>query len=150
MRYNKPSTLNAPATTLDSVERIQNTVEGLPHECFNYLFNRVMPGCKANVLVICDYISSLKSEINPSNNYQRDSIILLCKLSVFFKNDKTYKEMTREDLLSFLDSFRKVEAVDPLHKWIGTHNLYRIHLMRFLSGCTFRILNTGKDQNLTL
>ena len=138
MRYNKPSILNAPATTSDSVERkIQNTVEGLPHECFNHLLNRVMPGCKANVLVICDYISSLKSEINPSNNYQRDSIILLCKLSVYFKNDKMYKEMTREDLLSFLDSFRKIEAVDPLHKWIGTHNLYRIHLMRFFKWLYF-------------
>lgn len=39
--------------------------------------------------------------------------------------------MTREDILSFLDSFRKPESVDPLHKWIGTYNLYAIHLMRF-------------------
>ena len=44
---------------------------------------------------------------------------------------KLFKEITREDILSFLDSFRKVESVDPLHKWIGSYNLYRIQLMRF-------------------
>ena len=39
--------------------------------------------------------------------------------------------MTREDTMSFLDSFRKTETVDPLLKWIGTYNIYRNHLMRF-------------------
>jgi len=39
--------------------------------------------------------------------------------------------LTREDVLSFLDSFRKIESVDPLHRWIGTYNLYRIQLRRF-------------------
>jgi integrase len=39
--------------------------------------------------------------------------------------------ITREDLLSFLDSYRKTEEVDLLHKWIGTYNSYRIQLMRF-------------------
>lgn len=33
--------------------------------------------------------------------------------------------------MAFLDSLRKSEALDPLHKWIGTYNLYRIHLIRF-------------------
>jgi hypothetical protein len=44
---------------------------------------------------------------------------------------KASKEITREDILSFLDSSRKAESVDPLHKWIGTYNLYRMQLMRF-------------------
>jgi integrase len=58
-------------------------------------------------------------------------IFLLCKFSTYFKNTKTFGEIVRADLLSFLDSFRKAETVDPLHKWIGTYNTYRIHLMRF-------------------
>ncbi len=126
------------AISTDVIERkIQNAIEGLPHECFNYLNDRVLPGCKDNVRLICDYISSLKNEINPSHNYQKASIILLSKLSIFFKNDKIFKEMTRQDLLSFLDSFRKIESVDPLHKWIGTYNLYRILLMRFFKWLYF-------------
>jgi integrase len=40
-------------------------------------------------------------------------------------------DIKRDDLVSFLDSLRKTESVDPLHKWIGTYNTYRIELMRF-------------------
>lgn len=115
----------------DINRKIENTVEGLPSECFNYLIKRVLPVSRENVLIICDYISSFKSEINPSRSYKRDTIMVLCKLSIFFKNDKIFKEITREDLLPFLDNFRKSESVDPMHKWIGTYNFYRVLLMRF-------------------
>ena len=113
--------------------KIENATEGLSSNCFNHLFNRVLPASKENALTICDYISSLKSEIDPSDHYRKDTIILLCSLSTFFKNTKLFKEITREDLLSFLDSYRKTESVDPLHKWIGTYNIHRVHLMRFKS-----------------
>src|SRR5215471_9103886 len=33
--------------------------------------------------------------------------------------------------LSFLGTFQQSEDTDPLHKWIGTYNYVRIHLMRF-------------------
>ena len=49
----------------------------------------------------------------------------------FSKTVNYSKIITRQDILSFLDSFRKIETVDPLHKWIGTYNLYTIQLMRF-------------------
>jgi len=112
--------------------KIEAATEGLPLKCFTFLHRMLkLPGNKEHVLTICDYISSLKSEINPSDYYRRDVIILLCNFLIFFENDKSFKDITREDLLSFLDSFRKIESVDPLHKWIGTYNLYRIHLMRF-------------------
>lgn len=99
---------------------------------------------KENVLTICDYISSLKSEINLSDRYRRDVIILLCTLATFFENHKLFKNITREELLSFLDSFRRIEIVDPLHKWIGTYNLYRIHLMRFFKWLYYPDLEFNK------
>jgi hypothetical protein len=39
--------------------------------------------------------------------------------------------LERKDVLAFLDSLRKSEITDPLHKWIGTYNVYRVHLIRF-------------------
>jgi hypothetical protein len=105
------------STYSDIDRKIENTTEGLPSECFNYLAKRVLPVSGENVLSICNYISSLKSEINPSRSYKGGTITVLCKLSIFFKNGKMFKEITREDLLSFLDSFRKNESVDPMHKW---------------------------------
>src|SRR5207247_2030132 len=116
----------------DMERKIETATEGLPLNYFNLLHGILkMPKNKQNVVRICDYISSLKSEVNPSDYYIRDVINLLCNFLIFFENHKSFKEITREELLCFLDSFRKIESVDPLHKWVGTYNLYRIHLMRF-------------------
>lgn len=41
--------------------------------------------------------------------------------------------MKPEDILSFLDKFRKTEEKDPLHKWIGTYNLKREILRQFFT-----------------
>ena len=49
--------------------KIENATEGLSPECFNFLHKRVLPTNKENALTICDYISSLRSEINPSDGY---------------------------------------------------------------------------------
>jgi integrase len=127
------TTTTSTTTTLNGIEnKIANATEGLPSECFKFLHDRVLPANQENAMIICNYMSSLKSEANPSDGHRRNTILLLCKFSIF-KDTKTkpFMEITREDVLSFLDSFRKVEAVDPLHKWIGTYNTYRIHLLRF-------------------
>jgi integrase len=83
-----------------------------------------------NITTIVSYILSMKTEINLSDSYRKDSIGLLTKFSRFHYN-KTFEQIVREDVLSFLDSFRRPETSDPLHKWIGTYNIYRIHLLRF-------------------
>jgi hypothetical protein len=127
------ATMTEIATLQDNMikRKIENATEGLSSNCFNRLFGMVLPGSRENALTICDYISSLKSEINPSDHYRKGTILLLCNLSIFFKNGKPFREITRDDLLSFLDSYRKPESDDPLHKWIGTYNVFRIQLMRF-------------------
>jgi integrase/recombinase XerD len=84
-----------------------------------------------NALTIVNYILSMKNEINISDNYRRLNIYALYRISKFFNNRKSYKELVRDDILQFLDSFRKPEASDPLHKWIGTYNIYRTLFIRF-------------------
>jgi integrase len=54
----------------------------------------------------------------------------LIRFSIFNHN-KPFKQIIRDDVLSFLDSLRKPEASDPLHKWIGTYNVFRMYLLRF-------------------
>ncbi len=108
--------------------RIADTLTGFRPYTFRILRDQVLPG---NTSMICDYITSMRHEVNPSDSYREDVILLLAKFSIFFNNEKTFKQIIREDLLGFLNSFRKSENVDPLHKWIGTYNIFRIHLMRF-------------------
>jgi hypothetical protein len=60
-----------------------------------------------NALNIVNFIMSLNTELNPSQNYRRDHIHVLCCLSKFYNNEKKFDSMTREDVLDFLDSYRK-------------------------------------------
>jgi hypothetical protein len=48
--------------------------EGLWPNCFHHLHNVA----KENALTICDYVFSLRSEINQPDHYRIDIILLLC------------------------------------------------------------------------
>lgn len=50
-----------------------------------------------------------------------------------YLQQKPFKQLTTEDVLSFLDKFRKTVDKDPLHKWIGTYNLKREILRQFFT-----------------
>lgn len=86
---------------------------------------------KQNALAISEYINSLRREINLSIGYRKANLDTLVALAKFHSNKKDFKEMTREDLLLYLDSLGKPEASDPLHKWIGTYNLRRAIIVKF-------------------
>jgi hypothetical protein len=86
------TTMSTPSDNNIIKTKIENATVGLSSNCFNHLYNRILPASRENALTICDYIS-LKSEINPSDHYRKDTIILLCNLSTFFKNAKSFKEI---------------------------------------------------------
>jgi tRNA nucleotidyltransferase/poly(A) polymerase len=113
--------------------KLEAVTAGLSGEYSN-LLQDIIP--REDALTVMGYMISLKVEINPSDNYRRDIIKCLTRFIAFCHQArrlkaKTLKQLDREDILAFLDSLRKSEALDPLHKWIGTYNLYRIHLIRF-------------------
>jgi hypothetical protein len=97
------------------------------------MLNSVLP--HENAMTIAKYIASMKTEVNLSDHYRRDLIAVLYKLSIYNSSRsnkaKPFRLMTRQDIIAFLDSFRKPDSSDPLHKWIGTYNTYRMHLLRF-------------------
>jgi integrase/recombinase XerD len=95
-----------------------------------------------NTVFIVNYILSMKTEVNLSDHYKKDLINLLTTFSKYTK--KSFKSITRDDIIDFLESFRRPEASDPLHKWIGTYNLYRIHLMRFFKWLLFPDIEPNK------
>jgi integrase len=83
-----------------------------------------------NAATIVKYTEVMRTEVNTSNHYRRDLILLLCRFSKYH-SDKPFKDISRENIVNFLDSLRKTETKDPMHKWIGTYNLFLIHLTRF-------------------
>jgi hypothetical protein len=73
--------------------------------------------------VIEEYLTVMRREINPSKEYERLTRSVLSKIDV--------STATQTDIIKFLDSLRKPEAADPMHKWIGSYNLYVAILKRF-------------------
>lgn len=106
--------------------KIENATRGLTKHYYRILTKL----SQDNALVIASYINSTKFETNVSDHHRMSIIKALTKLSKFTYN-KPFKDIIREDVLSFLECFRKSECADPLHKWIGTYNLYNILLTQF-------------------
>jgi hypothetical protein len=109
--------------------KIDNAVAGL-NNCYHSLLTQQVSS-RDNAANIADYIAAMRTETNISDNYRASIIKALSVLSKFHYNKKLFRQMTRDDIIGYLDSLRKAEASDPLHKWIGTYNLARIHFLRF-------------------
>jgi hypothetical protein len=93
-------------------------------------------------MIVTNYIKAMRTETNLSDNYRKDVIKVLCIFSNYNK-DKPFNVITRRDIIAFLDSFRRPDALDPMHKWIGTYNIYKIHLIRFFKWLYFPDVEPG-------
>jgi|SRR5215212_5815226 hypothetical protein len=106
-----------------------------------------------NCLIIINYVLAMQAETTVSERYRINTISTFMTLAKFHKT-KSFKQMTRQDILEFLDRLRKPESVDPLHQWVGTYNQNRIVLLRFFKWlCLVGMLTTFHqdiDQHLKL
>jgi hypothetical protein len=121
------STSNLAAKSAILNRKIDETVAGL-QASFGKLLHSIN---ETNAVIIVEYVAALKTEVNLADTYRQGVITLLCRLSTHHDNKRSLKDLTRTDVLAFLDNFRKTETQDPLHKWIGTYNTFRNHLLRF-------------------
>ena len=83
---------------------------------------------KENALTIFDYVIAMKREINPRLSYKEYTIQFLYELSKIVGIEKKFIDMTKDDILCYLDRCRKTENEDPLHKWIGSYNVKHVIL----------------------
>ena len=85
----------------------------------HHMPNNSIPLAGTVLSTIIEYIAAMKTEVNLADHYRKDLIEVLCRFTKH-NNNRPFKDLERIDILSFLDSFRKTETKDPLHKWIGT------------------------------
>lgn len=107
--------------------KIETATDGLQEHYKNLLVKML----KENALAVAEFITSMNTEINPSSNHRMNCIEIIGQLSKFHDHKKPFFEMTRQDILPFLDSLRKSENSDPQHKWIGTYNYYLSIIAKF-------------------
>jgi hypothetical protein len=121
--------------------KVDQATAGLDSHYSESLKNKVS---KENALAISNFILAMRSEINLSDNYRKLIITVLGKFSYCHNNQKHFGEISRDNILSYLDNFRKPEVTDPLHKWIGTYNLYRTVLIRFFRWFYYQDIEPNK------
>jgi integrase/recombinase XerD len=115
-------------------QKLELATAGLEPYYLEHLKTRIS---KDNALVISSYILAMKIETNLSDNHRRTNITSLKLLSQFLKN-KRFKEMTRDDILHYLDSLRKPESIDPMHRWVATYNQRLVSFLRFFKWYYYR------------
>ena len=109
-------------------QKIVNATQGLNNHFIKLLKKQLLD---SNIETICDYILAINAESNPSLNHKRNQLQVLCYLSEYCGNQTPFIKMTRNNILSYLDSLRRPEESDPLHKWIGTYNLRKAYISHF-------------------
>ena len=111
-----------------TIEDIDRVAEGLPYEFKRKILSIKLANTN-NYQSLIDYLKDCRQN-NLSSSYLRITINIIYYLNKFV--NKEFKDITKDDLTTFLDSHRKSEPIDPLHKWIGTYNHYLILLSKFI------------------
>jgi len=75
----------------------------------------------SNASTICDHILAEQTEYNVKTSTAESKVKSLLWLSKCL-NNKPFEEMTKQDILSYLNSLRKATSIDPQQKWIGSYN----------------------------
>ena len=73
-------------------------------------FNKYKNTAKENIEnanTICDYIIAEETEINIKNSTKEGRIKVLVWLSNYHENKKSFGEMSKHDILEFLNNLRK-------------------------------------------
>lgn len=127
---------------LDSLleQKIKEVAGRLSHNYSNRLFKI----SRDNAFDITNFLVSLKTEVNLSDHHTMNNIMALTSLSNYHNNKKSFREMTRHDILSYLNRFRRPESADHLHKWIGSYNLYKTYFIRFFKWLYYPDIEAAK------
>lgn len=94
------------------------------------LLNDLLEKSKENALIISDYIIAEQNEINLRDSTKEGKIKVLADLLKFL-NHKNLRAISKNDILLYLNRYRKNEKEDPTHRWIGTWNNRHMILLKF-------------------
>jgi hypothetical protein len=94
-------TVNTTAITDEKIDDIIRELEELGLTG-SYTKNLLL-ATEYNASDIIKYIHALRTEVSYSPNYGNDTCRLLCRFSKYH-NNKPFKDVTRDDIIKFLDS----------------------------------------------
>jgi hypothetical protein len=115
----KSDTLSTTSAQLDGV--IDSITQGMSRKALNTRLKMLYRISPSNASTICEHILSEQTECNIKTSTAENKLKALLWLTRFLKL-KPFEQMTKQDLLSYLNSLRKPQEEDPQQKWIGSYN----------------------------
>ena len=85
---------------------------GLSRPYFRNILKKLRENNQENADIICKHILTEQAEFNIKNSTKEGKIKILVWLSNFFDDRKRYQDMTKEDILAYLNNLRK-----PQESW---------------------------------
>lgn len=82
-----------------------------------------------NLNLIIQFVTEVEQEKGIQKR-QRENLLQLLKLMHEFC-PKYFREWTRDDIVAYLNKFRKNDSADKKHRWIGTYNVRLYCMQRF-------------------
>jgi hypothetical protein len=123
LRESKLRIYSSKYLKLEDLDRkIDSITNGLSRPYFNKILKKLSKRNLENAVIICNYIIAEQTEINIQNSTKESKIKVLTWLSNYFQDRKSFKNMTKYDILDFLNKLRKSTVEDPTSKWIGSYN----------------------------
>jgi len=104
--------------------------KSLSRPYFNSALKKLARENPNNARLICDYILTEQTEFNIKESTKEGKIKVLVWLSNFH-NGKDFIDITKQDILKYLNNLRKSSEDDPSHKWIGSYNGRQAVFLKF-------------------
>ena len=84
---------------------------------------------KQNAKIFNEFLITEHDIQNVKTEYNINTIYTLSLFSGFLQY-KDFEKITKNDIVEYLNSLRKIESDDPTHKWVGTHNTRQMVLSK--------------------
>jgi hypothetical protein len=80
---------------------------GLSRPYFRNILRKLRENNQENADILCKHVLTEQAEFNIKSSTKEGKIKTLVWLSNFFEDKKRYQDMTKEDILAYLNSLRK-------------------------------------------
>jgi len=103
-------------------QEINNKIDSLTNNYSKNYFKKVLYSLTqkspTNAATICNYLMSEETEINIKQSTKEGKLKTLVWLSNYFEDKLTFRQMSKEDILTYL----KKDKGNKSQRWIGTYN----------------------------
>lgn len=121
---------------------VDQITSGLSRPYFRNILRKQQARNQENADTICKHILTEQVEFNIKNSTKEGKIKILVWLSNFFDDKKRYQDMTKENILSYLNNLRKSQEYG--NGWINTYNNRQMVFLKF-----FKWLYNQDEPDLT-